>query len=92
MFQGAQGEGILLSEPQRQARAAAISTDTRDGHEMLRLLLQPPRILCANTGHYPYLPSQNPVQPPLPGSHDTGTTSPGEHMVHLRQLQRRAGL
>ena len=52
-----------LKELQRQARAVAISADTRDGHETLRLLLQPPRILCANTGHYPHLPSQEPVQP-----------------------------
>ena len=41
----------------------AISSDTRDGHEMLRLLLQPPRSLRASTGHYPHLPSQDPVQP-----------------------------
>ena len=34
----------------------AISSDTRDGHETLTLLLQPPRILCASTGHYPHLP------------------------------------
>ena len=52
-----------LNELQRQARAAAISADTRDRHEMLRLLLQPPRTLCASTGHYPHLPSQEPVQP-----------------------------
>ena len=52
-----------LNEFQRQAWAAAISTDTRDGHETLRLLLQPPRSLCASTGHYPYLPSREPVQP-----------------------------
>ena len=30
-----------------------ISSDTRDGHEMLMLLLQPPGSLCASTGHYP---------------------------------------
>ena len=48
---------------QRLARAAAISTDTTDGHEMLRLLLQPPRRLCASRGHYPQLPSQELVQP-----------------------------
>ena len=44
-------------------RATAISTDPRDGHEMLRLLLQPWRSLCASTGHYPHLPSQEVVQP-----------------------------
>ena len=30
---------------------------------MLRLLLPPPRSLCASTGHYPHLPSREPVQP-----------------------------
>ena len=40
-----------LNELQRWTQGAAISVDTRDGHEMLRLLLQPPRSLCAGTGH-----------------------------------------
>ena len=35
--------------------------DTRDGHEMLSLLLQAPRSLCASTSHYPHLPSWEPV-------------------------------
>ena len=48
--------------PQRRARAAVISADHRDGHEMLRLLLPPPRSLCASTGHSPHRPSQEPVQ------------------------------
>ena len=52
-----------LNELQTRARAAAISADSRDGHETLRLLLQPPRSLCAITGHYPHLPSWEPVQP-----------------------------
>ena len=52
-----------LNELQTWVRAAAISADTRDGHETLRLLLQPPRRLCASTGHYPHLPSWEPVQP-----------------------------
>ena len=52
-----------LNELQRQAQAAAISADTRDGHETLMLLLQPPRILCGSTGHYPHLPSTEPVHP-----------------------------
>ena len=52
-----------VNELQRQARAAAISADPRDGHETLRLLLQTPRSLCASTGHYPYFPSREPVQP-----------------------------
>ena len=30
--------------------------DPRDGHETLMLLLQPQRILCASTGHYPHSP------------------------------------
>ena len=45
-----------------RARAAAISADPRDGHETLRLLLPPPRSLCASTGHSPHRPSQEPVQ------------------------------
>ena len=57
-----------LNELQRWAWDTAISTNTRDGHETLRLLLQPPRSLCASTGHYPHLPSCKPLQPPLPGS------------------------
>ena len=32
-------------------------------HETLRLLLQPPRSLCASTGHFPHLPSREAVQP-----------------------------
>ena len=49
--------------PQRQARAAVISADPRDGQETLRLLLPPPRRLCASTGHSPHRPSREPVQP-----------------------------
>ena len=30
--------------------------------------------------------------PPRPGSHDTGTTSPGERVAHLGLVQRHAGL
>ena len=41
----------------------AISTDTRDERETLRLLLPPPRSLCASTGHSPHRPSGEPVQP-----------------------------
>ena len=52
-----------LNELQRWGQAAAISADPRDGHEMLRLLLPKPRNLCVSTGHYPHLPSQEPVQP-----------------------------
>ena len=51
-----------LEELQRWARPAAISTQPRGRHEMLRLLLQPPRSLCTNTGHYPHLPSRKPLQ------------------------------
>ena len=49
-------------EPPRRAQAAAINADTRDRHEMLRLLLLPPRRLYASIGHYPHLPSWEPVQ------------------------------
>ena len=49
--------GHRLNELQRRAQAAAISTDSRDGHETLMLLLQQPRILCASTAHYPHLPA-----------------------------------
>ena len=52
-----------LKELQRRVRAAAISTDPRDGHETLRLLLPPPRSLCASPGHSPHRPSREPVQP-----------------------------
>ena len=48
-----------LSELRRWVRAAAISSDPREGHETLRLL--PPRILCASTGHYTP-PPWEPVQ------------------------------
>ena len=52
-----------LKELQRQARAAAISVDPRDGQETLSLLLPPPRSLCARTGHSPHHPSRELVQP-----------------------------
>ena len=81
-----------LNELQRRVQAAAISTDTRDWHETLRLLLQPPRSLCASTGHYPHLPPRSLCSLPLPGSCDPGTTSPGEHTVCLRLLQFHSGL
>ena len=81
-----------LNEPQRRARAAAISTDPRDGHETLKLLPPPPKSLCASTGHSPHRPSGSWCSPPLPGSCDPGTTSPGERTARLWQLQRHAGL
>ena len=81
-----------LNELQKWARGTTISEDTRDGHEMLKLLLQPPRSLCARTGHYPTSPPRILCSPPLPGSRDPGTTSPGEPMAHLRLLQHHAGL
>ena len=52
-----------LNELQRWVRTVANSTDTRDGHETLRLLLQPPRSLCTSTGHYPQLPSRKTGKP-----------------------------
>ena len=51
-----------LNELQRRAQAAAIGTDPRDGHGILRLLLPPPRSLCASTGHSPHCPSRELVQ------------------------------
>ena len=81
-----------LNKLQRWVGAMATSADTRDRHERLRLLLQPPRSLCTSTGHYPHLHFREPVQPPLPGSRDPGTTSPEEHTVCLRLLQRHEGL
>ena len=79
-------------EPPRRAQAAAINADTRDRHEMLRLLLLPPRRLYASIGHYPHLPSWEPVQPATARVRDPGTTSLGEHTVHLRLVQCHAGL
>ena len=81
-----------LNNLQRWVQAAAISLDPRDGRETLTLLLQPPRILCASTGHYPYPPPGNLCSMPLPGSCDPGTTSPGEHKVRLRLLQSHSSL
>ena len=81
-----------LNELQRWARAAVISADPRDGREMLRLLLQPPRSLCASTGHFHTSPPGSLCSSPLPGSRDPGTTSLGEHKVRLRLVQRHAGL
>ena len=69
----------------------AISLDTRDRHETLMLLLQPPRILYASTGHYPH-PLGNWCSPPLPGSRDTGIISLGKHTACLRLLQHHASL
>ena len=54
-----------LNKLERWTQATTISADSRDGHEMLRLLLQPPRSLSASTGHYPHLPSREPVQPSI---------------------------
>ena len=89
-----------LHELQRRARAAAISTDHRDGHETLRLLLPPRRTLCASTGHYPHRPSWEPVQPTtakLLWSRDNfpRRTHGAPHAAatsRLRLLQRHAGL
>ena len=89
----------------RRARAAANSADPRDRREprlsarttetgvrhwgcccrlhkscvraQVTLHTAPPGSLCS---------------PPLPGSPDPGTTSPGEFTAHLRLLQRHAGL
>ena len=47
-----------LNKLQRWVRAVAISAGPRDGREMLRLLVPPPKSLCASTGHSPHRPSQ----------------------------------
>ena len=52
-----------LNEFQRWARATAISMGPRDGHEILMMLLPPPKCLCVSTGHSPHRPSRDPVQP-----------------------------
>ena len=57
------GSRALPKRVPRRAQAETISTDTRDGHEMLRRLLQPARSLCASTGHYSHLHPREPVQP-----------------------------
>ena len=81
-----------LKGARESAQAAAISAHPEDGHETLRLLLQSPRSLCASTGHYPHLPSRSLCSPPLSGSRDPGTTSPGEHTACLRLVQRHTSL
>ena len=81
-----------LNELQRWARAAAISVDPRDGHETLRLLLQPPRSLCASTGHYSHLPSREPVQPATARVLWSRNNFPGRTHVVPRLLQHYAGL
>ena len=83
--------GNRLNELQRRARATAISSDPRDGHEPLTLLLLPQKILCASAGDYPH-PARSLCSMPLPGSHNPGTSSPGEHTVRLRLLQRHVSL
>ena len=80
-----------LSELQRWAQAMAINSEPRDRYKQLTLLLPPPRILCASTGHYPH-PARSLCSTPLPGSCDLETTSPGEHTVQLRMLQCHTGL
>ena len=80
-----------LNEFQRRAQAVGISLGPRDGQETLMLLLQPPRILCRSTGHYPQCPASL-CSLPLPGSSDPRRTSLGEHTVCLKLLQCHASL
>ena len=54
--------------------------------------MQPPRSLGASTGHYPQLPSWEPVQPATARVRDPGTTSPGKYTVSLRLLKHHTGL
>ena len=76
-----------LNELQRRARATATSADPRDGREMLGLLLPPPKVLCVSTVTLPTAPPGSLCSPPLPGSRDPGTTSPGGRTAHLRLVQ-----
>ena len=75
------------------ARAVAIRADPRDVHETLRLLLQPPRSLCASTGPL----STPPLQGACAACHCQGPVIQGqlpwEHTWQcLRLLQYRASL
>ena len=79
-----------LNKLQRRVQATAISADTRDRHETLRLLLQPPRSLAQVTIHTS--PPRSLCSLPLPGSPHPGTTSLGEHRACLRLVQRHASL
>ena len=45
------------------SRSYQLGHQRQDGHETLKLLLQPPRILCASTGHNPQCHQEEPVQP-----------------------------
>ena len=72
--------------------SAVIRADPRDRHETLRLLLPPPRSLCAAQVTIHTAPPRSLCSPPLPGSRDQWTTSPGERTVLLRLLQNHAGL
>ena len=81
-----------LNELQRRARAAAISADPRDGHETLRLLLPPPRSLCASPGHSPHHPSREPVQPATARVLWSRDNFLGERTVRLMLVQHHAGL
>ena len=73
-------------------RAAAFSADTRGWHEALGYC-------CSHQGACGQAqvtihnsPPGSLCSPPLSGSHDPGTTSPGKHIVHLRLLQHHASL
>ena len=79
-----------LNELQRRVRAMAINTDTRDRHETLRCRHQEACVQAQVTIHT--CPPGRLCSPPLPGSRDPGTTSPGEHTALLRLLQHHAVL
>ena len=81
-----------LNELQRWVRAAAISVDTRDGHETLRLCCSHQEACVQSQVTIHTSAPGSLCSPPLPGSCDPGTTSPGEHMAHLRLLQCHASL
>ena len=77
--------------PPKRAPETGVTCSYHLGHGLLMLPLLPPRILCANAGHYPHPPGSL-CSTPLPGSRDLGTNSLGEHMMHLRLLQCHASL
>ena len=70
----------------------AISSDTRDRHETISLLLQPPRSpVQAQVTVHTSLPGRL-CSPPLPWSRDPGTTSLGEDTARLRLVQLHGSL
>ena len=72
--------------PPKRAPGMGVSRGYQLRPQRITLLPLPLRSLCASTGHYPHTPPRSLCCMPLPRSHDPGTSSLGEHMVHLRLL------